>query len=70
MLLICNSGFSLLAQVDGLVDFYEQHVPVKARVSKINAQRLNPDADTINMYRHRRLVITINPVWCVFTPLH
>lgn len=27
-------GFSSSAQVDGLVDFYEQHVPVKARVSK------------------------------------
>lgn len=32
------SDFVLLAQVDGLVDFYEQHVPVKARVSKSNTK--------------------------------
>ena len=28
------STFLAIHQVDGLVDFYEQHVPVKARVRK------------------------------------
>lgn len=36
MMVIVMLSFSL-AQVDGLVDFYEQHVPVKARVSKSNS---------------------------------